>query len=77
MDRWTTIRGTAHHDATAWPPELQDTFSNFQIGCGPVNPEDATFFGNNTPAMMNYFGTDLGLTKVPFPSCPVFQFYRE
>jgi hypothetical protein len=60
----------------AWPPELQDTFSNFQNGF-PVNPEDATFFGNNTPAMTKYFGTDLGLTKVPFPSCPVFQFYKK
>jgi len=60
----------------AWPPELQDVFNNFQNAFS-VNPDDATFFGNNTPAMSAHFGTKLGLTKVPFPSCPVFQSYKE
>jgi hypothetical protein len=39
----------------AWPPELQDVFNNFQNGFS-VNPDDATFFGNNTSAMSGYFG---------------------
>jgi hypothetical protein len=60
----------------AWPPELQQVFNNFQNGFA-VDPQDATFYGNNTPAMTKYFSGKLGLTKVPFPSCPTFQFYKK
>lgn len=60
----------------AWPRELEETFQNFQNGF-PVAPEGATFFGNNTPAMTRYFSGTLGLTRVPYPACPVFQFYRR
>jgi hypothetical protein len=60
----------------AWPRELEQTLQNFQNGF-PIAPEGATFFGNNTPVMTRYFSGTLGLTRVPYPACPTFQFYRR